>query len=343
MRDKLGRKVSKDEIYSLEANIDAAGPGVTPMPLQSTPREAAVPFADAKPPMKTRTILLIVGLVALFGGWFVISPIIGNMPEQRYNRLNPFTPKPPAGTFDAGFGSYKLSDPPDYYSGRNSWDNGRHFEASYSNDTFFIRQKLWEFKTEAELQQKFDERRKSITTGTSKVTGDEASRYAIVPTATGETSVIFKDGLNLRQLNGSAQKGGYEFEGLIKNAPLAEVVEVKIEKPATTSSITVTVAQLLAEYKADPGIADSKYKGKKITVTGKVEFADKDKKGDPSVGFMKPGSTAPKDGMVVCSFPKSQASNVLRMKKGDAVKLYGRVTGSILGSVIIENCAERGL
>src|SRR5688500_10646117 len=69
LESKLGRKVPKEELYSLSSHLDAAQPTVPQMPLQQgMPRTSSVPFGDAKPPMKTATKLLIGGALVLLLG-----------------------------------------------------------------------------------------------------------------------------------------------------------------------------------------------------------------------------------------------------------------------------------
>ena len=79
---------------------------------------------------------------------------------------------------------------------------------------------------------------------------------------------------------------------------------------------------------------------KTIIITGVVEVSDKDKKGNPLVGFLRPGSTSPLDGMVDCSFDKSQEEVMSKVKKGDSVKLQGKVFGNLLGNIMLENCTK---
>ncbi|HVE57015.1 MAG TPA: hypothetical protein VNB22_09315, partial [Pyrinomonadaceae bacterium] len=168
--------------------------------------------------------------------------------------------------------------------------------------------------------------------------------------------VLYKDGVYLRQITSYHQQPLLNFEGLLRNAPPAQAValneaELKSAAPKSNSSTTnsnssskngsyTTVLQLLDDYKKDDAAADKKYKDKTIIFTGTAEFADKDKAGKPMVGFLRPGSTKPADGMVVCTFDKSQEAAVLKIKKGDTVLLSGKVFGNILFSVMLEDCKK---
>jgi hypothetical protein len=341
---KLGRKVSTDELYSLGSHLDAAQPTAPQMPLISTPRESGVPFGDAKPPMKTLTKLLLIGLPLLFFGGVGAVALVAIMPEHQYNRLNPFTPKPPAGTFPARLGAFSLKQSPDWHSVQ-SYNPVEYWDADYTNGSNYITSKLWDCKSDAELNAAFEKQKKYLTpSGKYKITDDSATRFALVTYPGMSTYVLFKDGLRLRQVGGSTQQPVLEVEGLLKNAPPVEMTPINVSEMEasnpTGGNLSVTVLQLLDDYKKDAAAADRKYKGKTITVTGTVEVADKDKTGKPMIGFMRPGATAPKDGMVVCSFEKSQEANLSKVKKGDLVMLKGRVFGNVVFSVMLENCAK---
>lgn len=346
LEGKLGRKVSTDELYSLGSHLDAAGEINPQKPLISTPRESSVPFGDAKPPMKFTTKLLLVGvpLLLLFIGGAAF--LVWNMSEYQYNRLNPFTPKPPAGSFPTSLGAFNLKESPDWH-GVKSYNPVEYWEGTYTNGTNYITSKIWNCKSEAELNEAFEKQKKSMTpTSKFKVTDDRADRYAFVNSSM-STYVLFKDGLRLRQVGGSLQQAVLEFEGLLKNAPPLPLTPINVSELEAQSATgggnnsAVTVLQLLDDYKKDEAVADKKYKGKTISVTGTVEVSDKDKAGKPMIAFMRPGSTKPADGMVICSFDKSQEAAASKVKKGDTVTLQGSVTMSLLGNVMLENCTKR--
>jgi len=359
LEDKLGRKVTTNELYSLGSHLDAAQPNAQPMPLISTPREASVPFGDAKPPMKTTTKLLLIGIPLFLLVAFGVSAFVAIMPERTFNRLNPFTPKPPEGTFPAKLGSYDL-DKIDYIA-PSSYNPITHFESEYKSGAETVRYTLWVYNSEAEMNADFDKRKKYVggSSANGKIVDNSDTRYAVAATSGWDSSVVFKDGVYIRQIRAYRQQPTLDFEGFLKNAPPVQAVTFNVadlSKPATnsnsstnksntnssstSSSSSLTVGQLLEEYKSNPSAADQKYKGKTITFSGTAEFADKDKKGNPMVGFMKPGSTKPTDGMVACSFDKSQEASVLKIKKGDLVKLQGKVIMSLVGSVMLENCLK---
>jgi hypothetical protein len=354
LENKLGRKVSNNDLYSLGAHLDATPQtNAVPPPMQSTPREASVPFGDAKPPMKTSTKLLLIGIPLVFIGLIFVSAVFALMSQRQYNRLNPFTPKPPAGSFPSQLGTFNLKESPDYNE-VNYYTPVENWEGVYTNGTNYITYKLWNYKSDAELNTAFDARKKYVTpTSKFKVLDDSGARYVVMSFSGSSLCIVLKDGMQLKELSGGDQKPMYEFEGFLKNAPPAAVVPINYSEmtannnsstnsnsSSSTNSASLTVGQLLEEFKKDSDAADKKYKNKMIIFTGTAEFADKDKKGEPMVGFLKPGSTKPADGMVVCSFDKSQEAAVLKIKKGDAVKLQGKVMMSLIGNVMLENCSK---
>ena len=355
LEGKLGRKVSKEELYSLGSHLDAAQPdAAAQMPFQphGAPRAASVPFGDAKPPMKTRTKLIIGGVLVLLIG-FVAVAVAGfavlNMSQSTYNRLNPFTPKPSAADFPAQIGRFSLSTGPEYsYSEYSAAPLRAYFHSFYkADDVRDLRYYVYDYKTADEARAGFEAKKKEMKgyQGYQHV-DDTDTRFASVWLKTGSSSVLWLDGTKFKYAYGIMQKPLYEFEGLLKNAAPAQVVEVTLgetETPRTASSTaapSLTVTGLLDEYKKDAAAADKKYKDKIVLVSGTVEVSDKDKKGNWMIAFMRPGSTAPKDGMVICGFDKSQEKNVSGIKKGDLITLRGKVSMNLIGSVMLENCTK---
>ena len=292
--------------------------------------------------MKTSMKLLLVGIVLVCLGGFFLPIIIKMMPEQTLRRWNPFAEKPPEGSFPAQIGSYNLVDSYDWYNGKETYHHGEHFEADYSFGAGYVKYKLWIFKTEDELQSRFNELKQAMTTSKTQIADDKDSRYAIINLQSGSSIVLYKNGLQLKQLSGASQGVVYILEGLFKNESPVEAVAFKMETPTpapSTGSSGLTVVQLLDEYKKDSAAADTKYKGKVISISGTVEVVDKDKNGNPLISFMRPGSTKPTDGMVICSFEKSQESMVSKIKKGDSVKFSCKVSMGLVGSVVLEKCS----
>lgn len=349
LESKLGRKVSKEELYSLSSHLDAAQPTAPQMPLQQgMPRESSVPFGDAKPPMKTVTKLLIGGaLVLVLGvvGVGVAALALITMSGSTYNKLNPFTPKPSPADFPAQIGRFKRTTDADYlYSEFSPVPLREYFYSNYNSaETGDIKLYVYEYKTLADAQAGFEAQKKQMKSYQGyQYIDDSSSRLAAVWLKTGSTSVTWLDGMKMKNVSGIGQKAIYELEGLLRNTAPVAVAEVKTESSVPVANETsVTVLQLLDDYKRDSAAADKKYKDKTIVVSGTVEVADKDKTGKPMIGFMRPGTTAPEDGMVICSFEKSQESSVSKIKKGDTVTLKGRVFANLLFSVMLQDCTKQ--
>lgn len=340
LEQKLGRQVSTQELYSLGTYMEEKEikEGTAHAYSSSTPA-----LSDASPRSIWRPVLIWWGASAVIAV-LVVGLYIFNMPQARFNKINPFAPSPPAGAFPAEVGRFKRYRTPDLHQWRKI-GTGVNFEARYEADSkSWVQYSLWKFPTAAEAQQGMAARKKEIQGYVNeKFVDDTDSRFATVYLGDGRANAYWVDGANLVNITGRSQEIVYEFEGLLKKSPPAKVVEVELQPKQTTASSTgpqVTVGDLLNEYQKDYAAADKKYKGKTITVSGVVEVAQNDKRGNPMVGFMKPGSTRPADGMVICSFDKSQEASVSAIKKGDTVRLSGRVFGSLIGNVMLDKCSK---
>ncbi|HMS40607.1 MAG TPA: hypothetical protein PKE69_10295 [Pyrinomonadaceae bacterium] len=345
LEKKLGRKVSEEELYSLGSHLDAAGENTSPQPLKITQRESATPFADAKPPIKLRNKLLLFGILLLIIGFLVGGFVIQNMSKQTYNRLNPFTPKPPEGVFPAKVGDYSLAQKPDYYE-PSSYKPTPSFGGEYKKDgEKDVRYNVTIFNSEAEAAEAYDKIKNTIKDSQhGKVVEKSDNRIAFAGLSGWDSNIYFKDGKYLKMINSFAQKPTLDFEGFLKNAApqamtMLDQAELK-ENLATAAAPTVTVQQLLDDYKKDSGAADKKYEGKIIRISGAVEVSDRDKSGKWMIAFMRPGSTKPTDGMVVASFEKAKESSVTSVKKGDNVTLQCKVGIGILMNVMLEKCSK---
>ena len=343
LEKKLGRKVTTEELYSLGSHLDAAGDIDMSKPMISTPREASVPFGDAKPPMKLSTKLLLIGIPLLLLTMCFGGTVLTSMSQHTFNRLNPFSPKPPEGTFPAKLGNYTLDHKPDYNE-PTSYAPVKNFSAEYKNGTETVRYTLYIYNNEAELNEAFDKRRNiKVTSDKSKVADNSENRYAIAALSGWNNYIYFKDGLYLKVIDTFRQNVGLEFEGLLKNAeplPAVALNESELKTSSDNTSLSVTATQLLDDYKKDSAAADKKYKGKMIDIHGKVAVSERSKSGTWLVSLMRPGATSPTSGMVVCSFEKSQEAGAMTIKVGDTVHLKGSVINSIVGNVVFERCAK---
>jgi hypothetical protein len=105
------------------------------------------------------------------------------------------------------------------------------------------------------------------------------------------------------------------------------------EKSDAGKDLSVQADDLYAEYEENEVAADEKYKGKEIEVSGRIVDIGKDLLG---ASYITVGGQGMLDG-VQCSFSKSAESVLARLKKGQEVKVHGRVEGK-MGPVQLKNC-----
>jgi hypothetical protein len=97
--------------------------------------------------------------------------------------------------------------------------------------------------------------------------------------------------------------------------------------------VAISAIQLNQEYKRNEVAADEAWKGKSVEVSGKVSRIDKDF--TDSIHVRLAVSEFGLDD-VDCKMPDSLKAKVAKLKKGDAVRIRGKVTGMVLGTVGIE-------
>jgi hypothetical protein len=96
-------------------------------------------------------------------------------------------------------------------------------------------------------------------------------------------------------------------------------------------------AEILRQaYKANEVNADNLYKGKLVEISGNVDSIGKDITDEAYVTFQTNESVA--FDKVQCMFNKSEESILAQLKKGQAIKVQGTVSGVTIGSVIVRNC-----
>ena len=342
LEGKLGRSVTEEEQYSLGAHLQAAQPNAPNAPMISTPRESSTPFADAKPPMRTGIKLLIAGIILLIvvipaGAFFVMI-----MTEKTYNHLNPFTPKPPAGSMPDQIGEFNQNNNYDWISGKQSYQHGEHFESTYKKGGNYIYYKLWNAKSPEELQTIFAERKKEVTPVKSKIAEDTDSRFGVIDTTSGALNIVYKEEMQVRVISGTPQAVVNQFESALRNQPPREDVSYTPEAAATpTPNPSSPVMEIIAAYKKNFADADTKYSGKPLTVSGKVQSSTKDKNGEPLISILRPGAVKPTDGMIICTFDKSLEYVISKIKTGDSITMTGKISVSVLDNVMLDNCTKQ--
>jgi len=90
------------------------------------------------------------------------------------------------------------------------------------------------------------------------------------------------------------------------------------------ASYVLTATALADDYAGNPAAADDKYKGKVLFVTGAVDYGEEDLKGGYVLNVR--AGTEWYD-VVSCTFSKTQLNDLLKLTRGDYVRVKGRCAG----------------
>jgi len=104
----------------------------------------------------------------------------------------------------------------------------------------------------------------------------------------------------------------------------------------TEEAIVVTAVQLSREYDDNKVAADAKYEDKIVEVSGVVNDIGKDILDDPYVTLE--GISSSLFG-IQCMFPRKDESQLATLSKGQSITLQGRVSGELIGNVILRGCS----
>lgn len=99
-------------------------------------------------------------------------------------------------------------------------------------------------------------------------------------------------------------------------------------------SYTLSANQLYREYESNEVAADTKYKGKVVIVSGRIQDIGKDIMDD---AYIVIGGKGFLDG-VQCTFTKSEQSSVASLSKGQQVSVKGEVAGK-MGNVLVKKAS----
>ena len=102
-----------------------------------------------------------------------------------------------------------------------------------------------------------------------------------------------------------------------------------------TPDYVLSANKLFKEYDKNSVAADAKYEDKIVVVSGTIQSIGKD---IMDTAYLVIGGTGFLDG-VQCMLPTGQESLVARVSKGQYVTLKGKVSGQIMGNVIVNNCS----
>jgi hypothetical protein len=100
-----------------------------------------------------------------------------------------------------------------------------------------------------------------------------------------------------------------------------------------TQAIKITAVKLIEEYDENEVSAKQKYENKFLQIAGTIEDIGSDITGDPYIILEGQSGLSG----VQCVFPKTQISNVSKLKNGDEVTVTGENIGSIL-NIMLKDC-----
>ncbi len=104
---------------------------------------------------------------------------------------------------------------------------------------------------------------------------------------------------------------------------------------AATPDFVLSANTLYKEYERNSVAADAKYEDKIVKVSGIVQSIGKD---ITDTAYLVIGGTGFLDG-VQCMLPGGQESAVANVREGQFVTLKGKVSGEMMGTVIVRNCS----
>ena len=102
-----------------------------------------------------------------------------------------------------------------------------------------------------------------------------------------------------------------------------------------TPDYVLSANTLFKEYDKNSVAADAKYENKIVVVSGTIQSIGKD---IMDTAYLVIGGSGFLDG-VQCMLPRGQEGLVARVSKGQYVTLKGKVSGQIMGNVIVNNCS----
>lgn len=111
----------------------------------------------------------------------------------------------------------------------------------------------------------------------------------------------------------------------------------------TVNEPSLSILELTAAYLNDEALANKTYKGKQITLTGRVESVLPD--GPPPIGSLKQFSGQPlvffRGQTIACIFATKEAAAALQGRPRATVT--GRVEGKVDSRVILKNCVVQNV
>lgn len=124
---------------------------------------------------------------------------------------------------------------------------------------------------------------------------------------------------------GSSSETNLPTQTPVQNNPEPKVEAIKLEAET-----------LRQAYKANEVNGDNLYKGKLVEISGTVDSIGKDVLDEAYITFQTSEQVA--FDKVQCMFNKTEEGILAQLKKGQAIKVQGTVSGVTIGSVIVRNC-----
>jgi hypothetical protein len=121
---------------------------------------------------------------------------------------------------------------------------------------------------------------------------------------------------------GATTSGSTKAEAKTEAIPITKAIA--IEKP-----VEVTDQMLSLAYEDNPIAADEQFRGKRVSVIGRIDRIGREILGSPYIVL---------ENDIQCGFSKADESLIARLKKGQKVMVTGEVRGLILLNVYIKDC-----
>lgn len=121
----------------------------------------------------------------------------------------------------------------------------------------------------------------------------------------------------------------------VDSAATAETPKAEEPKPVE-KAVTVKASELYTAYHDNEVAADAQYKGKLVEISGIVDGIDNGTFDNELIVRVNAGQMF---NYVSCTMLPNEKDNVIALKKGQSVKVSGKVTGSTLGTPFIKDCA----
>jgi hypothetical protein len=120
------------------------------------------------------------------------------------------------------------------------------------------------------------------------------------------------------------------------NQPGTVKTSTQSQPEQKVEAIKLEAETLRQAYKANEVNGDNLYKGKLVEISGTVDTIGKDVLDEAYITFQTNESVA--FDKVQCMFNKTEEGILAQLKKGQAIKVQGTVSGVTIGSVIVRNC-----